>query len=116
MDVSKSMQKFIDVAMGLPEVEEGMSCNKLAYKAGKKGFMYIGQSEAGYDVKLKLGEESIGEMEGLAEKEPDYYHLGPSGWIEIRMPHGKAPAVGKIRKWVKESFVLLVPKKISKGL
>ena len=38
-------EKFREAALRMPEVEEGSSCNKVAYKARKKAFLYLGEKE-----------------------------------------------------------------------
>ena len=48
-------EKFIrETATSMPEVEVGAVCDKVAFKAGKKNFLFLGSDGESYDVKLKL--------------------------------------------------------------
>ena len=43
----------------MPEVDVGAVWNKVAFKAGKKNFLFLGRDGESYDVKLKL-KDSLG--------------------------------------------------------
>ena len=52
---SNKPETFIrKTATSLPEVEVGAVCDKVAFKAGKKNFLFLGNDGNGYDLKLKL--------------------------------------------------------------
>ena len=38
------------MAMAFPEAEEGTSCNKAAFKAGKKSYLFMGMNEKNYNL------------------------------------------------------------------
>ena len=42
------------MAESKPEVEVDAVCDKVAFKAGKKNFLFLGSDGESYDVKLKL--------------------------------------------------------------
>ena len=42
------------MAESKPEVEVGAVCDKVAFKAGKKNFFFLGSDVESYDVKMKL--------------------------------------------------------------
>lgn len=47
-------EKFIrETATSMPEVEVGAVWDKVAFKAGKKNFLFLGSDGESYDVKLK---------------------------------------------------------------
>src|SRR5690606_11728936 len=68
------------VAMRFPGTQEGISCNKVAFNAGKKAFLFIGVGEASYDAMLKLG-DSRPEAAALAAREPERCKVGGTGWV-----------------------------------
>ena len=61
-------EKLRATALRLPEVEEGSSCNKSAFKARKKAFLYLGVKDESYNLMLKIG-PSQSEGEKLAKRE-----------------------------------------------
>ena len=44
------------------------------------------------------------------------WQVGTGGWTLITFAPGKAPPIADLRRWVTESFLLLVPKKVSARL
>lgn len=99
------------LALTYPETVEGSSCNKLSFKAGKKAFLYLGLTEEGYNVMLKLV-DSYEEAEALAEKQPDHYRPGSNGWIQMEFSCGQSAPAGVMKRWIEESFRSLAPRKI----
>jgi hypothetical protein len=97
--------------MRYPDVEEGVSCDKCAFKARNKAFLFVGQNENSYNVMLKLG-DSLAEAGGLAAKEPDCYKVGGHGWVTLTLPNEQSPPQGLVERWVEESFRLLAPKQL----
>lgn len=90
------------VALGLGQVEETVSCNKAAYKAGGKGFLYVGpEPGGGVNVMLKL-RESLAEAQALAEREPDVYAVGSTAWVTARFADGMGP-LAVLTRWISES-------------
>ena len=108
---SKPVQALRKIAMKLPEAEEGTSCNKIAFKARKKAFLYVGGDEDTYNVMLNLG-DSLAEATALGKKQPDSYSVGGIGWVTVTLPAVKAAPKGLFERWVEESFRLLAPKRL----
>ena len=102
-------------ALSLPEAEATPSCNKIAFKAGKKNFCFLGEGkdpEAGaFGVMLKLT-DSLAEAKKLAKSDPQQYRAGSNGWVNADFAKGEAPPAGLLEGWIEESFRALVPKKI----
>ncbi len=59
------------IALRYPEVEEGLSCNRVAFAARGKAFLFAGAGAGGegWVVLVKL-RDSLAEAEALARKEP----------------------------------------------
>lgn len=108
---NKHVTAIRKLALKFPETEEGSSCNKLSYKAGKKAFLYLGGNEESYSLMLKLV-DSYAEAEKLAKKHPEVYRPGKAGWVSIEYATTQAPPKGLLERWLEESFRALVPKKI----
>ena len=99
------------IAESFPEVSVGTVCNKDAYKARNKNFLFLWADDTEYKLKLKLG-ENLPEAQQRAQAEPDYYSIGSSGWVDIEMPLKKSPPKTMLRRWIEESFRLNAPKKL----
>ena len=113
--MSKQVAVLRATALSLPEAEEGLSCNKAAFTAGKKNYLFVGEEAGVWDAKLKLC-DSIPEATELAKKHPDNYGVGSTGWVTLEFPGAKGPPKKVLERWVKESFRLLVPKKLAAQL
>lgn len=113
---SSKPETFIrKTAASLPGVEEGTVCDKVAFKAGKKNFLFMGSDGNGYDVKLKL-KDSLEEANELAASQAGAVSVGSTGWVELSFPHDKSLPQPVLVRWIRESYRLLVPKKISSML
>lgn len=111
MSQSKTVQPIRQIAESFPEVSVGTVCNKDAYKARNKNFLFLWAGDTEYKLKLKLA-DSLPEAQKLAKAEPDYYSIGSSGWVDIEMPLKKSPPKALLRRWIEESFRLNAPKKL----
>ena len=99
------------IAESFPEVSVGTVCNKDAYKARNKNFLFLWADDTEYKLKLKLA-DNLPEVQKLAKAEPDFYSVGSSGWVDIEMPLKKSPPKAILRRWIEESFRLNAPKKL----
>ena len=107
-------KKFIrETATSMPEVEVGAVCDKVAFKAGKKNFLFLGSDGESYDVKLK---DSLAEANDLPAGQAGTISVGPSGWVELEFSKHKSLPKAVLKRWIEESFRLLVLKKISSKL
>ena len=108
---SKPMQALRRIALQYPEAEEGTSCNKAAFKARNKAFLFVGMDETSYNVMLKL-RESLPEAKKLAAKEPGHFGVGGMDWVKATFDHDESPPAGLMEKWIDESYRLLAHKQL----
>jgi hypothetical protein len=105
------MQALRRIAMRFPETQEGVVCQKAAFKAGNKAFFFMGMDDTSYNTMVKL-RESLPEATKLAAKDPERYGVGAHGWVSATFAHSESPAGGLFERWIEESYRLLVPKKL----
>jgi hypothetical protein len=108
---NKSTQAIRSLAMKFPGAEEGTSCNKCAFKAGGKAFLFMGMDDHSWNLMLKLG-DSLPEASRLSAREPNRYGVGGHNWVSLTFAHGDSLPSGLLERWIEESFRLLVPKKL----
>lgn len=99
------------IAESFPEVSVGTVCNKDAYKARNKNFLFLWADDTEYKLKLKLA-DNLPEAQQRAQAEPEFYSIGSSGWVDVEMPLKKSPPKALLRRWIEESFRLNAPKKL----
>ena len=99
------------IAFSLPEVQEGIVCNRAAFEAGKKRFLFLEATEDSCLVMLKLG-ASLAEARKLATTWSDCYKVGGHNWVTATFSGGKSPPPGLLQRWIEESYRLLVPQKL----
>ena len=99
------------IAESFPEVSVGTVCNKDAYKAPNKNFLFLWADDTEYKLKLKLA-DNLPEAQQRAQTEPEYYSIGSPGWVDVEMPLKKSPPKAVLRRWIEESFRLNAPKKL----
>ncbi|MEM7585144.1 MAG: MmcQ/YjbR family DNA-binding protein [Acidobacteriota bacterium] len=104
-----------DRALALPEVSEGDSCVKRAFKVRKKGFLYLGEKPNEYNVMVKLG-DSLDEATALASERPDTWSVGKGGWAILKFDPAERPQEGLLERWMEESYRLQAPKKLLAAL
>ena len=100
-----------DLAMGYPGVSEGDSCVIRAFRAGEKGFLYLGENDDTYRVTVRLG-RSLEDATKLSERDPRHYSIGNTGWVTVVMAQGQQPPPGLFASWIDESFRLQAHKKL----
>ena len=103
------LRKF---ALSLPQAEEGISCNKAAFKAGGKAFLFVGSDSQSFNVMVKL-RESLPEAAKLAAKQPDHYKVGGHDWMTAVFGLQQTPPAGLLERWIAESYRLLAPKRLT---
>lgn len=109
---SRSTQAIRALAMKFPGTEEGMSCNKCAFKAGGKAFLFMGMDDHSWNLMLKL-KDTLPEASRMAAKEPGHYGVGGHNWVSLTFEHGQKVPPGLLERWIEESFRLLAPKKLA---
>ena len=112
---SKHIEFLRKIAMSLPEVAEGPSCNKRAFSVRKKNFLFLGLKEASYSIMLKV-RDSAGEIAKLAKKDPDKYGVSAQGWAKVVYDVDEAPLKGALERWIVESYSLMAPKSMLASL
>lgn len=108
---SQSIETLRRAALAYPVVVEGVVCEKAAFQAGKKSFLFVGIYDDSWNVMLKLG-DSLPEAKKLAAAWPDCYKVGGTGWVTVTFHHGQIPPPGLLERWMGESYRLLVPQKL----
>ena len=88
-----------------PGVDEGTACTQASFKAGKKAFLFIGEQGGRYKAMFKL-DKSMPEARKLAEKHPDDYQAGNTGWVTARFSTDKPMPKTRWSKWLDESYAL----------
>jgi hypothetical protein len=108
---SEPMQALRRIALRYPEVQEGVVCARVAFKARSKAFLFMGRDDDSYDVMLKL-RDSLTEAAKLAAQAPKHYAVGGHGWVTATFSHDEFPPSGLLERWLDESYRLLVPKRL----
>ncbi len=109
-----AMQDWREFALSFPEVTESGACVRVAFKARKKGFLYMGAKAASHNALLKLA-DSLPQAEQLAAAEPGRYRVGKGGWVTVEFPRGCAPDLTLMKRWIEESFRITAPKTLLKA-
>lgn len=94
-------------AAAFPDVAKGTSCNQSSFKAGKKSFLFIGPGAMGIGFKamFKL-DRSMDQARQLAEREPDRFEVGNTGWVTTRFTAEKPLPKSIWTRWLQESYDL----------
>jgi len=108
---SKPMRELGKIALKFPETEAGTSCNKTAYKARGKSFLFVGADADTWNAMFKPG-DSKAEFQSLAIQDPNRYSLGKTGWATLTFSHKEAPKSADLKRWIEESFRQIAPKKL----
>lgn len=111
MSVLDPIRQF---AQSLPEVDSGDSCVNVAYKTGKKNFLFLGEKPEGYVVRLRL-KQSLEQAVEVAAREPGIEVATKIGWVTIKRPLDQAPPA-ELQAWVEESFRVMATKRVQKLL
>ena len=92
-------------AVTFPGVAKGTSCNQSSFKAGSGTFLFIGPGPKGKGFKamFKL-RESMPQAKKLAQKDPDRFEVGSTGWVTTRFTSEKPLPKTIWQKWLKESY------------
>jgi hypothetical protein len=108
MNAQAALRKL---ALSYPETQEGMVCERSAFKARNRSFLFMGQTEQGFDIMVKLG-PSLATAANLAAKQPQSCKVGANGWVTASFHHDQAPPPGLLEAWIDESFRLLAHKQL----
>ena len=98
-----------------PQAVEEFPWGHSALKVRGKTFVFLnlGDDELSMSVKLPVSRD-FALIFDFAE--PTGYGLGRSGWITARFEGGQEPDMDLMRRWIRESYRAIAPKKLSAGL
>lgn len=100
-----------EMALAMPNAEEGVSCNNATFQVGGKNFFFLGMQKDQVLLRFKLV-DSLEEAQDLAKKDAARYQAGKGGWVTVRLaPTARLPKQ-RLAKWIRESYRTLVPKKL----
>ncbi|MCF7807805.1 MAG: hypothetical protein K9N38_04710 [Candidatus Marinimicrobia bacterium] len=93
------------------EVIKGTSCNQSSFKTKQGSFLFIGPGPkgVGYKAMFKL-KESMPEAIRLAEKQPDQFEVGNTGWVTTRFTDESPLDKSIWTRWLSESYALVASK------
>lgn len=102
-----------EIALALPDVEEGIACagtalERRTIKTRNKAFLFFGAG----DAMLKL-QASLPEAKKLAAKQPGRYKAGASGWVKLTFSAEEPPALDIAKRWIAESYALASAGKVT---
>ena len=98
-------------ALGYPEAHEDFPWGERVIKVNKKVFLFLGSSDGGLGLSVKLPESSnMALMLGFAQ--PTGYGLGKAGWVSARFGPRERPPVDMLMEWIDESYRAVAPKKL----
>lgn len=99
------------IAMAFPETREDHPWGHSAFKVKNKAFVFLGVSELGLSVSVKLPESRYEALE-LPFCEPTHYGLGKSGWVTASFGPHLTPPIELMRPWIEESYRAIAPRKL----
>ena len=106
--ILKALQEH---ASAMPGVSEGASCVNRAFKAGKKNFLFLGETEKGCRIMLKL-DASKTEAENLGRELGLDLGIGKTAWLTLRFDGELKVDLETLLGWVNESYRLFATKKL----
>ena len=107
----ETLQTWRKAALRYPEAQEGTSCDRSAFKARDKAFLFMGAEDHSCNAMVKL-RESLEEAARLATREPGHYKVGSTGWVTVTFEHDESPPPGLLEGWIDESYRALAHKQL----
>jgi len=108
---SELVRSLRNLALSYPGVTEGDSCVNRVFRAGTRGFLYLGEKPDTYRVMVKL-EKSLDDATKLSERDPTHYSVGTTAWVTVVLPRGETPPPGQFESWIDESYRLQAGKRL----
>lgn len=101
------------LALQYPEAREEFPWGDRVYKVRGKIFLFLddGAGHLGVGAKLPQSNAFALMMPGCT---PTGYGLGRAGWVSGRFVPGSEPPVELLASWVRESYIAVAPKRLSK--
>jgi predicted DNA-binding protein (MmcQ/YjbR family) len=110
----RAMEMLRGLALRYPEAHEEFPWGERVVKVRKKVFVFLGRSEAGLTLGVKLPESGVAAL-ALPFAEPTGYGLGKSGWVTMTFGERDRPPVELLGKFIDESYRAVAPKKLLRG-
>jgi predicted DNA-binding protein (MmcQ/YjbR family) len=101
-----------EYGLSFPGTREDFPWGHRALKVGAKVFVFMGADDKGWGLSVKLP-VSANEALALPFALPTGYGLGKSGWVSAQFPKGEVPPLGLLKRWVRESYCAIAPKKLA---
>ena len=100
------------LGLTLPEAVEEAPWGHCALKVRGKTFVFLNEDEAELSMSAKLpASRDFALVFDFAE--PTGYGLGRSGWITSRFRPDDEPDLDLLKRWIRESYTAIAPKKLS---
>ncbi len=101
--------------LSLPEAVEEAPWGHCALKVRGKTFVFLNEEETELSMSTKLpASRDFALIFDFTE--PTGYGLGRSGWITSRFKPEDVPDLELLRRWIRESYRAVAPKKLSATL
>ncbi len=112
--VEKRLQQ---AALAYPSAYEDNPWGERAIKVRGSGkvFVFMGRHDGRFSITTKLPVSGAAAL-SLPFAKPTGYGLGKSGWVSAGFASDDDVPEGLILEWIKESYVAVAPKKLSKTL
>lgn len=107
----KNEEAIRAIALGFPGAYEDNPWGHCAYKVSKKAFIFVGCSEEGLNLSVKLPASSF-EALLLPFTTPTGYGMGKHGWVSASFGPRSRPPLALLAAWIDESFRAVAPKKM----
>ena|SRR5436305_8907620 len=111
----KAFAQLRKAALSFPETREDFPWGECAIKVRGKTFLFMRDSEAGLSLSVKLPQSREFALE-YPFTQPTAYGLGKSGWVTARFEPKEKPPLDVLQAWLRESYLAVAPKKLSKTL
>jgi predicted DNA-binding protein (MmcQ/YjbR family) len=110
--LTRAAQEVYDYALSLPGAWEDHPWGENVAKVGKKVFLFSGwQEDSEWGISVKLVQSHAAAM-SLPFCEATGYGLGRAGWVSARFVRGEKPLTELLKRWVRESYANIAPKKL----
>ena len=100
--------------LSLPEAIEEFPWGHSALKVRGKTFVFLSkEQELSLSMKLPVSRDFALVFDFT---EPTGYGLGRSGWVSARFDGSEEPDLHLLKRWIRESYKAIAPKKLSASL
>lgn len=111
MTSKKPFEHLRRFALTFPEAYEDKPWGETAIKVNKKVFVFMGESEGGLGLSVKLPRSVEFALEYPFTK-PTGYGLGKAGWVSAQFAAKDKPPLDILEAWIGESYRAIAPKKL----